>query len=251
MTKNDFLSGLDYRLKQLPWEERQNAMHYYIEYFDDAGVENEQKVIMELGSPQAVASQILSDYAIKGLDAKQTGVKKGASSIWLVVLAIFAAPIALPLAIAFAAILLSVFAVLFSLVAAGGAIVIAGVTCFIASFMVVFQSVPTTMFFGGCGLLLVGLGTLMLLGMIGACKGAFALTSKIFKSISKKRRNKNEDYPPNFEPSFTPENYPQNNTTSTDVPTTSVVQSVPASAIVPQAPQNKVEGVVLHDEKKN
>lgn len=67
MNREIFLKELEELLKDLPAEERENAMIYYSDYFDDAGVENEARVIEELGSPQKVAKMIYSDYeALKG-----------------------------------------------------------------------------------------------------------------------------------------------------------------------------------------
>ena len=60
MTRNEFIAELRGRLAVLPPEERENALQYYEEYFDDAGPENEQAVIQELGSPENVANRILS-----------------------------------------------------------------------------------------------------------------------------------------------------------------------------------------------
>ena len=45
MTRNEFIAELRGRLAVLPPEERENALQYYEEYFDDAGPENEQAVI--------------------------------------------------------------------------------------------------------------------------------------------------------------------------------------------------------------
>ena len=45
MTKIEYLAELDSYLMSLPNEERENAVKFYDEYFDDAGSENEQSVI--------------------------------------------------------------------------------------------------------------------------------------------------------------------------------------------------------------
>ena len=60
MTRAEFIAELRGRLYTLPAEERDNAVQFYEEYFDDAGPENEQAVINELGSPENVANKILS-----------------------------------------------------------------------------------------------------------------------------------------------------------------------------------------------
>lgn len=62
MNRQEFFRRLEYLLRGIPEHERMDALAYYNDYFDDAGVENEQQVIRELGSPEAVAQMILEDY---------------------------------------------------------------------------------------------------------------------------------------------------------------------------------------------
>lgn len=63
MNRQEFLYQLAGELMSLPPEERVSALKYYEEYFEDAGPENEARVLAELGSPQGVARTILADYA--------------------------------------------------------------------------------------------------------------------------------------------------------------------------------------------
>lgn len=58
MTRNAYLTRLAELLQDIPAEERVAAMEYYNDYFDDAGGENEQQVIRELGSPEQVAAEV-------------------------------------------------------------------------------------------------------------------------------------------------------------------------------------------------
>ena len=60
MTNLEFIAALRAKLHMLSKEEREDAVQFYEEYFDEAGPENEQAVIDELGSPDAVAEKILS-----------------------------------------------------------------------------------------------------------------------------------------------------------------------------------------------
>ena len=62
MNRMEFFKRLEYLLRGLPHSEKMDALTYYNDYFDEAGVENEQRVIQELGSPEAVAEKILEDY---------------------------------------------------------------------------------------------------------------------------------------------------------------------------------------------
>ena len=50
MNREQFIAQLARLLQDLPPAERQEAIRYYQEYFDDAGEENEDAVIQELGS---------------------------------------------------------------------------------------------------------------------------------------------------------------------------------------------------------
>ena len=61
MTRTEFLNKLDELLKDIPVEEREEALQFYQNYFDDAGIENEQAVILELESPEKVAKLIKAD----------------------------------------------------------------------------------------------------------------------------------------------------------------------------------------------
>lgn len=65
MNKDEYLTRLKDKLDNIPLEEAQNIVQYYCEYFDEAGVENEQKVIKELGSPESLAKRVTADYIIR------------------------------------------------------------------------------------------------------------------------------------------------------------------------------------------
>lgn len=62
MNRMEFMAELERLLADLPDEERQAAVQYYEDYFADAGVENEGKVLQELGGPEKVAASIRADY---------------------------------------------------------------------------------------------------------------------------------------------------------------------------------------------
>lgn len=76
MTKNEFIAALRAKLSMLSADEREDAVQFYEEYFDEAGPENEQAVIDELGSPDAVAEKILSGEG----KIVQRGWQNGSSS---------------------------------------------------------------------------------------------------------------------------------------------------------------------------
>ena len=65
MSRVEFMNQLKNLLWDIPEGEREEALNYYEDYFDDAGVDNEAQVIAALGSPEKVAAIIkegLKDY---------------------------------------------------------------------------------------------------------------------------------------------------------------------------------------------
>ena len=63
MNRREYMDRLEQLLLVLPGEEREEALQYYEDYFDDAGMENEADVIKELGAPEEVAAKIRVGYA--------------------------------------------------------------------------------------------------------------------------------------------------------------------------------------------
>ena len=61
MNRVDFMRQLESLLQNISPAEREEALQYYNEYFNDAGPENEQDVIEALGNPAKVAENIKRD----------------------------------------------------------------------------------------------------------------------------------------------------------------------------------------------
>lgn len=58
MSKEEFLSQLENQLSGIPENDKQEALQYYRDYFEDAGKEKEREVLEALGSPADVAKNI-------------------------------------------------------------------------------------------------------------------------------------------------------------------------------------------------
>lgn len=99
MTKMEFLNQLRAYLYTLPPGEQEAAMEFYTEYFDDAGPENEQKVITELGSPQKVARQILKGCDERYIPPAYAPVPRRRSGFpwWMILLIVVGFPVWFPL----------------------------------------------------------------------------------------------------------------------------------------------------------
>ena len=192
MDRRDFIDELKKRLRKLPYDEIKEAVDYYEGYFDDAGQENEDAVLSELGSPSAVAAQIIAGFAVKA--TKEESVKKSWRTAWLVVLTVFAAPVAVPLALAAGllaiAFIIVISAFLLSLFAAAICLVAGGIIGVVIGILVIAQSVPTTLFLLGLGLLLLGGGAAAFIGTKTMSKKCFRWLAELVSRFILRRNSK-------------------------------------------------------------
>lgn len=61
MRRDKFMKELEYLLQDIPDEDKADAIAYYQDYLEEAGPENEEKVIQDFGSPERVAAIIRAD----------------------------------------------------------------------------------------------------------------------------------------------------------------------------------------------
>lgn len=66
MSRDEFMRQLEHLLADVTEEEKKEALAYYRGYFEDAGEENEERIIRELESPEKVAKIIKADLGITG-----------------------------------------------------------------------------------------------------------------------------------------------------------------------------------------
>lgn len=156
MNRHDFISDLRKKLKRLPKDEIANVTNYYAEYFADSN-KSDEEVIKELGSTSSIASQILAQYA---LNDNNENKHKG-NKFLIVILAILAAPIGLPLTIAaiitLFAFFIAIFSIFIAFVAAAFSLFIAGIITFAAGTGVILQEPSAAIFYIGAGLFIIGL----------------------------------------------------------------------------------------------
>jgi len=161
--KAEYLEQLSHKLRVLPASERQDALDYYDGYLSDA--ESEAAAIAQLGSPGEVAANILANYVSKTPSHEPGGRKseaRGMRTAWVIILALFALPIGLPIIITLAVIpfvlFISLLSVIFSFGVTGVALIAGGLASLVAFPFVVLQDFGTALFFGGTGLVCIGLG---------------------------------------------------------------------------------------------
>lgn len=79
MNRKEFLRKLQLELYKLPRHEIDDAIAYYNEYFEEAGPDQEQAVIKDLGSPSKIATQIKADYAVRQLESMESNRNRKAA----------------------------------------------------------------------------------------------------------------------------------------------------------------------------
>lgn len=192
MNRKTYIDELSKKLSKLPKEEREDAINYYNEYFDEAQLGEEDEVPDTMKTPAQAASDIIQDCAIKVTNQPPKTVKKGIDTVWIVLLAILAAPIALPIAAAILSVFVALGAVCFAFVvtilALDFSIFAVGIGCFIATIEAFTVSVPLGLLMIGIGLLMFGLGAFGFILVAYAAKGLCYLISKLFSLIFRKNK---------------------------------------------------------------
>lgn len=195
MNREEFIRQLRLKLFRLPQEEIEIAIEYYEEYFDEAGIENEQIILQKLGSPEETASKILQDFADKKIQNSSStpSAKKGLSALWFILLAVFATPIALPITIALVAVLVALCVAVFICAAVffSVGIVFFGIGVFLGwmGICIFVQHIPTAIAFIGLAFLSAGIGLLLLLVMsIIIGKGCMLCAGSISHKLKKRRQ---------------------------------------------------------------
>ncbi|MFI3177215.1 MAG: DUF1700 domain-containing protein [Eubacteriales bacterium] len=201
MNKQLFMNELETLLRDVPESEKEEAIQYYQDYFEDAGEECEAVVLEELGTPEEVASQIKTtlyesgesyEYGEQGIqngtiqnDTRVRIVKNGEHhqdtkekgsntlvNIMLIVLAIFTFPVWFSVVASGVAVIFSVIIALLSIVLATILLVITGVLLCIAGIPALFTRPLAGFTMIGVGLFMTGIFLFALIGMIWIVKYA-------------------------------------------------------------------------------
>ncbi|UUM62277.1 DUF1700 domain-containing protein [Streptococcus suis] len=168
MTRADYMNQLAGYLKRLPQEDFHDAMEHFNEYFDEAGPENEDQVIAELGSPKHAASDILANLYEKEVSGEKPSTS---NRLLLVTLSILAAPMGLILGLVVLALFVSLILLVLALVLAMASICIALISLGISGFLSAFELFTTAI---SSGILVTGLS------LIGIALGILGIKATIF-----------------------------------------------------------------------
>ena len=192
MTRTEYIAKLTKYLRKLPQQDYEEAIEYFMEYFEEAGPENEARVIAELGTPKEAAHEVISRLLNEKIIEDESSLRNKTTILWIAILAVLASPVALPILLLFLAMLLTllliIFAVIVTALALTFALLISGVYTFFTSFSLLNVSLASTLFGGGLGLLMFGGALLLLLISFEICKLIVKLITLLIKWLIKKGR---------------------------------------------------------------
>ena len=192
MTKTEYIAKLTKYLRKLPQQDYEEAIEYFMEYFEEAGPENEARVIAELGTPKEAAHEVISRLLEEKIVEDKSSLRNKTTILWIAILAVLASPVALPILLFFLAmivtLLMIIFAVIVTALALTFALLISGAYTFFTSFSLLSVSLASTLFGGGLGLLMFGGALLLLLISFEICKLIVKLITLLIKWLIKKGR---------------------------------------------------------------
>ncbi|MDO4444383.1 MAG: DUF1700 domain-containing protein [Bacillota bacterium] len=185
MKRDEFMAQIARLLADMPDNERMEAIRYYNDYLDEAGEENEEEAIRELGNPQEIAANIKANLqeqdfetgrmkeqpmAKMEVEAGNAGKRTSKSTgqwVLIIVLLVFALPILLGVGGGILGIVLglagAMLGIIFAFLACGLSMVLGGVALGVKGIWNLFQ-IPALGFAGlGGGLICIAVGILSLL----------------------------------------------------------------------------------------
>lgn len=187
MNKTEFLDALDEKLSGFPQDEVQERISFYCEMIDDRVEDgmSEADAVAQIGTVDEIVDQIMSDIPLSKLVREKVSSKKKRKT-WQTVLLAVGAVVWVPLLIAAAAVIFSLYialwAVAVSLYAVFLALAAAGV-CGIpgAVVLLVRGNIAGAALTFGAGIICAGLAILMFFVCVLVTRGVVKLTGKMLK----------------------------------------------------------------------
>lgn len=216
MTRNEYMEQLKRYLRRLPKEDYENAVEYFSEYFDEAGPENEQQMMKDLGDPKEAAREVLLNLleesvengsaeeasrteTVKTFSEKALPEKKKRSPgkiILLAFLVICASPVSIALLVAglavLAAVVLVIAAVIFSLAVTSIATIAGGIMVVGFGATLVMRSLAAACMMVGGGFLLAGAGILFGVLTVYICKWCATGIGRLVNRLVRKKVSRHE-----------------------------------------------------------
>lgn len=191
MKKVEFIAELRKKLSGLPKQEVEERLNFYIEMIDDRIEDglSEEEAVSQAGTVDEIASQIIADIPLIKIAKERITTKKRLGALATLLLAL-GSPIWLSLCIAALSVLLSVYAVLWSLIVSAWAVFAAFAVSAPAGVVtgIVFSfsgNAPAGIGIIGASIVCAGLAILAFFGCLAATKGTVRLTKMIGLGIKK------------------------------------------------------------------
>lgn len=133
MNKQQFIDALSSRLAYLPREETEKFIDFYIEAIDDRVEDgmSEEEAVAAMGDIESAAHSIESELPLSTIvkqrvrSSRERSAGGGGHSAWWIVLAVLGSPLWLSLACVLGAVVIAVYVVVWSVVAALFAVLLA------------------------------------------------------------------------------------------------------------------------------
>ena len=189
MTKLEFLEELRVRLAGLTQKDIDASIDYYSEMIDDRIEDgmSEDEAVAAVGTPKEAAEQVLNEIPLKELIKNRMRPTR-TLRVWEIVLLILGAPIWLSLLAGALVVAVSLYAVLWSVIAVFhaasitiGACALVGI--FYPIYYFILGKVGAALFVLGAGIFLAGLTFFAFYGSFHATKATCRLTKWLFLKI--------------------------------------------------------------------
>lgn len=182
MTKEEYLSALRREISALPYEEQEEAIQYYADYFDDSNNTDIEAIIAQLGSPKELGAALVAKFTCvpqtkkqsdkwyaRDIEVHKKNTKEHNESnfddrniLLIVILAIITIPIWLPVVLSGAGVVLTIAIIIVVIsclgVIIGGAIGIGGLVTTIVGIVLSITNGINGFLVLGIGCTLCGLG---------------------------------------------------------------------------------------------
>lgn len=189
LTKDEYLAELSRYLRKLPQDDYDSAMAYFREYFEEAGPENEAQAMADLGTPKEAAAELLQNLLH---DDGQQRKSDTARTLKIAAIAMLLSPLGWLGLIVGGALLIAaaavVITIIVSAIAVDAALFYSGGALIVNAFSLLGQSLAAAGVMGGCGILCLGLGLLIITIGLALCRGIVYGAVTLIQRLSQKGR---------------------------------------------------------------
>ena len=186
MTKERFEVELRKRLKGLPKEDIDSRVEFYSEMIDDrieSGM-SEEEAVADIGNIDDIVAQIAKDTPFLHLVKEKVKPKRKIQT-WEIILLVLGFPLWFPLAITAFVLMCVAYMLMWVGVIVTYAIEAALVVATVGALILATTSGFNPAYIG-IAMMALGAALIMIFACIGATKGSFGLTKRVFLSIKKK-----------------------------------------------------------------